>query len=65
MLNETKVKSIPSNWDKKTKIIEVRLCMEDATGILHITDLMLQGGKMPILWNGHVSEIRFSFEEEE
>lgn len=47
---------------KSVKSIKIRLCVEDATGTIHITDLKLQGGRMPILWSGHISEIKFSFE---
>lgn len=61
-----------SYWDKPAiiirpkkafRFIKVRLCIEDATGLVYISDLMLQGGRMAILWSGHVSEIKFSFEQ--
>ena len=61
-----------SYWDKPAvtirpkkafRFIKVRLCVEDATGLVYVSDLMLQGGRMAILWSGHVSEIKFSFEQ--
>lgn len=68
-----RVKFIPiTYWDrpatiirpkKSVKFIKVQLCVEDITGLVYITDLKFQGGQMPILWSGHVSEIKFSFEQ--
>lgn len=48
---------------RPVKFIKIRLRMEDAMGLVYITDLKFQGGQMPILWSGHVSEIKFSFEQ--
>lgn len=47
---------------KKVEKIEVRLCLEDAGGQVNVADIMLQGGKLATLWNGHPAELRFSFE---
>ena len=58
-----RVRAIPIPWEKRVSYITIRLCLEDATGEVHLTDLMLQGGRLPILWSGHVSEIKFSFEQ--
>lgn len=60
---DSRVLPIPIPWDKIVQKMEVRLCLEDATGTVRITDVMLQGGRLPILWSGHVSEIKFSFEQ--
>lgn len=73
MITCSKIKFIAVDyWDRPAVIIrpkrtvksmKVRLRMEDVTGLVYISDLKLQGGKMPILWSGHVSEIKFSFEQ--
>lgn len=47
---------------KKVMKISIRLCMEDATGAVNITDIVFQGGMLATLWNGHPAELRFSFE---
>ena len=54
---------IPVPGIKKVAKMDARLCMEDATGSVNITDVMLQGGVLATLWSGHTSEIRFSFEQ--
>lgn len=61
MFRQPAVLAIPA-WKKVSKI-DVRLCMEDAAGIVNITDVMLQGGWLATIWSGHTSEIRFSFEQ--
>jgi len=48
---------------RPVKFIKIRLRVEDITGVIYITDLKFQGGQMPILWSGHISEIKFSFEQ--
>jgi len=47
---------------KKVDRIEVRLCLEDASGQVNVADIVLQGGRLATLWNGHPAELRFSFE---
>jgi len=42
--------------------LEVRFIVEDALGTVHVTDVMLQGGRTATLWTGHPSEIKWSFE---
>lgn len=54
---------LPIPASKRVARIDLRLCMEDALGVVHMTDVMLQGGVLPTLWSGHASEIRFSFEQ--
>lgn len=54
---------IPVSGMKKVGRMSVRLCMENATGTVNITDVMHQGGVLATLWSGHTSEIRFSFEQ--
>jgi hypothetical protein len=47
---------------KKVEKIELRLCLEDASGQVNVADIVLQGGRLATLWNGHPAELRFSFE---
>lgn len=47
---------------KKVEKIEVRLCLEDASGQVNVANIVLQGGRLATLWNGHPAEHRFSFE---
>lgn len=54
---------IPAATAKRISRLEVRVSVEDAEGVVNVTDLMLQGGVLPILWSGHAAEIRFSFEQ--
>ena len=48
----------PSNG--RARKIQVRVCVTDCTGIIHITDLLLQGGSIATGWVGHVSEIKWT-----
>ncbi|MGV8164655.1 MAG: hypothetical protein ACLKAK_07345 [Alkaliphilus sp.] len=54
--------AIPVPVGKRVSKIDCRLCVEDATGTVNIADNMLQGGTLAVIWFGHVSEARFSFE---
>lgn len=47
---------------KRVASIDVKLTLADCTGTLWITDLLLQGGKLPTMWVSHPSEIRWSFD---
>jgi len=47
---------------KKVMKISIRLCMEDATGVINVTDIAFQSGMLATLWNAHPAELRFSFE---
>ena len=58
---QTATKIIPTK--RKVARMDVLLCMENATGTINMTDVMLQGGVLATLWSGHTSEIRFSFEQ--
>lgn len=58
---QTATKIIPTK--RKVDRMDIRLCMENATGTVNMTDVMLQGGVLATLWSGHTSEIRFSFEQ--
>lgn len=54
---------VPTLGVKAVAKIDVRLCVEDMTGSVNITDIMFQGGVLATLWSGHPAEIRFSFEQ--
>lgn len=60
---QSAVMILPILGTKRVARIVVRLCAEDLTGSVNITDLMLQGGVLATIWSGHTSEIRFSFEQ--
>lgn len=60
---QSAVMVIPVPGIKKVAKMDVRLCMESATGTVNMTDVMIQGGVLATLWSGHTSEIRFSFEQ--
>ena len=47
----------------KVKKIEVRLVVEDCSGEVWFTDIMLQGGTLATIWTGHTSEIKWSFDQ--
>jgi len=54
---------IPVSGVRRVAKVDVRLCAEDLSGHVNLTDVMLQGGVLATLWSGHSSEIRFSFEQ--
>jgi len=43
----------------KVAEIEISLEVEDCTGEVNITDVMLQGGPIVTIWTGHPSELRW------
>lgn len=47
---------------KRVASIDVKLTLTDTTGTFWVTDLLLQGGKLPTMWVSHPSEIRWSFD---
>lgn len=53
---------IASDTTKRVTQITVILTMNDCTGTLNVTDLMLQGGKISTDWTGHPSEIKWDNE---
>lgn len=57
------VMTIPVSGMRRVARMDIRLCMENATGTVNMADVMLQGGVLATLWSGHTSEIRFSFEQ--
>lgn len=59
---ESFVKTFQTQGGKKVSTITVRIEIQDCTGTVKVTDLMLQGGSIATLWVGHPSEIRWSFD---
>ncbi len=55
-------KTIETDPGKKVDYIDVELVMNDYKGTVYFTDIMFQGGSLPTSWVGHVSEIRWSFD---
>lgn len=51
-----------ADTSKKVDYIDVSLEMIDYSGTIYLTDVMFQGGGIPCSWVGHVSEIRWSFD---
>lgn len=57
------------DYSKKISHMDVVLEVNDVGGVsgkpkpvIHVTDIMLQGGTVATSWVGHVSEIRWSFD---
>jgi hypothetical protein len=53
----------PFSVARRAVKIDIRIVMDDAEGILEITDIMLQGGKIGTGWLGHTSELKLSSDE--
>lgn len=53
---------IPTDGSRKVDHIDVSLLAEDCQGDVFVTDVMLQSGTVATSWVGHVSEIRWSFD---
>lgn len=63
MVWQSLVMIIPTLGTNTVAKIDIRLCAEDITGNVNMTDVMLQGGVLATIWSGHTCEIRFSFEQ--
>lgn len=50
-------------YSKRVSKIKFRVKANYFNGELKITDIMLQGGSSSSSWNGHPSEVRWSFNE--
>lgn len=53
---------IETDTGKKVDYIDVILECSDHQGTVYFTDIMFQGGGVSTSWVGHVSEIRWSFD---
>lgn len=53
---------VETDSSRKVDHIDVELIMKDASGVVAFTDVMFQSGTVATTWVGHVSEIRWSFD---
>ena len=47
------------------KKLTVRVVVQDCTGTVRFTDVMLQGGSVATAWVSHVSEQRYTFDAQD
>jgi hypothetical protein len=53
----------PANSYRGVAAIEVDIVVENCnSGIVNVTDIMLQGGTISTIWTGHPAEIRWSLD---
>ncbi len=57
-----KAKNVLANASKRVDYIDVMLEMTDYSGEVYFTDIIFQGGGVATSWVGHVSEIKWSFD---
>ena len=50
---------------EKVKKLTIRVVVQDCTGTVRFTDVMLQGGSVATAWVSHVSEQRYTFDAQE
>jgi len=48
--------TVPVRAGARVATLELRLVLANARGTLYVTDAMLQGGRVPVLWSGHPTE---------
>jgi hypothetical protein len=53
---------IDTDTTRKVDHIDVEVLAKDCQGIVYMTDIMFQSGTVATTWVGHVSEIRWSFD---
>lgn len=58
--SKTTAKITPENTILRVSSITIRVCVTDCTGMVYITDLMLQNGPLATGWVGHPSEIQWT-----
>lgn len=56
---EEKAQLIEAQNGRVTEI-KLTLVIEKASGTVGVTDIMLQGGSIGTMWNGHPSELRWT-----
>ena len=54
--------AVSVNGIEKVKKLTVRVVVQDCTGTVRFTDVMLQGGSVATAWVSHVSEQRYTFD---
>ena len=55
-------KITPENYSARIKSITVRVCITNCTGILYITDILLQAGAVATGWVGHPCEMKWTLD---
>lgn len=60
--SKTSAKITPENNGSRIKSITVRVCITNCTGIVYVTDLMLQAGAVATGWVGHPCEIKWTLD---
>jgi hypothetical protein len=55
-------KRIEVDTSRKVDHIDVEILAKDYQGTVNFTDIMFQSGTVATTWVGHVSEIRWSFD---
>lgn len=55
-------KRIEVDTSRKVDHIDVEVLAKDYAGLFYFTDIMFQSGTVATTWVGHVSEIRWSFD---
>jgi hypothetical protein len=53
---------IDTDSSRKVDHIDIEIIAEDYTGTFWFTDIMFQSGTVATTWVGHVSEIRWSYD---
>ena len=61
-LSSTSAKITPENYSARVKSITVRVCITNCTGILYITDILLQAGVVATGWVGHPCEMKWTLD---
>ena len=61
-LSSTSAKITPENYSARVKSITVRVCVTNCTGILYITDILLQAGAVATGWVGHPCEMTWTLD---
>ncbi|AYP68837.1 hypothetical protein BpsM61_00063 [Bacillus phage vB_BpsM-61] len=55
-------KTVTTDSNRRVDHIDVELMVRDYVGTFYFTDIMFQSGTVATSWVGHVSEIRWSFD---
>ena len=50
---------------EKVRKLTVKVVVQDCTGTVRFTDVMLQGGSVATEWVSHVSEQKYTFDAQE
>ena len=53
---------VQTDTNRKVDHIDVEIISQDCDGTVYFTDVMFQSGTVATTWVGHVSEIKWSFD---